>query len=184
MTATPTIKRVGELPCWTVTTTPRGRWLSDSFFDVPDEDHYAGQVTGARLARDLIRLIREARQDSERSLRLDAHLKWTVEEAAAVPLGSGRRGAAIGFLSTMHGVLLGGVLHTMSDAYADARLFEAERGRDWRAEQEKTMRAEFVHRMAVARARRRQCAALESPTQGATVSTSAGPTAIAEGEAA
>lgn len=147
------IKR-GELSCWTTRTTPRGRWLSRSYFDVPDEAYAAGYATGARLARDLIQLVRmtppERLQD----------LKWSVQatfrEAAAVPSRSGRSGASVGFLNTMAGVLLGGIMFTDADSYAEAMINDADGARAWCVEQEARNRAAFVQRMRSARAAKRQ----------------------------
>jgi hypothetical protein len=150
----------GELSCWVTRTTPRGRYLSSSMFDVPSEGAEDGYVTGARLALELVRLMRSASLDQRHAI---GYRVWeTCCEAASVPRDDGRRWAAWGLLVTMNGVLLGGILHTESEAYAAERLADAERNRAYMAARDAKARADFVQRMRSARAAKRQ----ETAAQG------------------
>lgn len=140
----------GALSCWATRTTARGRWLSCSHFDVPCEDDAEGNVTGARLALELVRLVRAAAPDDLQAIGWEV---WsTIRDAASVRRGDGRHGASVGFMWSMQCVLMGAILHGNGEDLAAARLRAAERDRDYYAKIKKEDAAEFVQRMKIARA--------------------------------
>lgn len=49
----------GPMWFWTESTTPRGRYLADNYFDVPEEDYAHGCLTGAKVARELIMFLKQ-----------------------------------------------------------------------------------------------------------------------------
>ena len=157
----------GPLSCWVTRTTPRGRWLSSSYFDVPSESYEDGYVTGARLARDLIRLIREAPAHERHQLEWAA--RNTMLDAAAVrtdTLDHGPSGAAVGFLRIMVGVMIGGILHLDSTGFADRLVSQAERERDLTREFEAKRQAERALKMKAARSIKARASAQTSEVTG------------------
>ena len=101
------------------TYTKRGKWLANNCFDVPDENHEEGKLTGYRAARELLQAMR-ADADFGGSNSFVDILK-DASAAAAVIGGhdNSRMWAARGFFEVLEGVVRGAAKHMSCENYID-----------------------------------------------------------------
>ena len=139
------------LSFWTITETPRGRWISDDAFDVPPESYGDGFRTGYAVALELTNALR--------SQALSPSAAQEVMKAAfAVPRDPqgvdtlGRRGAACAFTSVVAALLSSAVGVLDVAAYIEGRLADSERGQEALEAFAAQAKAALLERMRVARA--------------------------------
>ncbi|MEO6410241.1 MAG: hypothetical protein ABIO45_16015 [Burkholderiaceae bacterium] len=105
---------------------PRKRrdFAKDNYFAVPREDYVTGNVTGMRVAKELMAYM-------ERAQRAPAILPSIFRDVAVALAedhqdGLGRRGAAVGFISVIESMLLGAARAFDHGKYCQRRITELE----------------------------------------------------------
>jgi len=121
------VRQHAGLSFWTITETPRGRWVSSTPFDVPLESYGDGWRTGYAVALELTNALRS-------QVLSPSAVAEVIEAAFAVPRdppGSdtpSRRGAACALRSVVSTVLASAASVLMIEDYIKAQIADLERG--------------------------------------------------------
>ena len=153
--------QIGPMPFWTQRTTARGRELSTNYFDVADELYWAGQLTGAMAARELILFLRqyERARQGDQFVSLESGLSACLRSAAALANRTERRDrhvagqhhAADAFSTLVTRYFMCGAAYA-NPAYLGDQVERNKSYLDWIEKCSKESRLEFAERMRAARA--------------------------------
>ena len=152
-TAPRTVKKRGAISCVTIERTARGAYVSAEHFDVALEDYGDGNITGMRLAAEFMAAIKMRAPLDSLQVIVDACKAFDDGHPFRDP---SRRGAAVGFLRTLEGLL---VMVARAGAHEPYIAYQIERGTEWRrkeAQAKKDEKANFVRRMEIAKAAKAQ----------------------------
>lgn len=150
---TRTVKRRGAISCITFESTPRGGYVGAEHFDVPAEDYGDGNMTGMRLAAEFMDAIKMRAPLDSLQVIVDA---CKVFDEGSPFVDPSRRGAAVGFLRTLEGLL---VMVARAGVHEHYIARDIERGVEWRrkdAQARKEKRENFLRRMEIAKAAKAQ----------------------------
>jgi hypothetical protein len=152
--------QLGPMWFWTDRTTPRGRFLSSNYFDVPQEDYAHGCLTGARAARDLILFLRQYERARE-ARPIIGGLEMTVQRCLeeAFTLASARRSgdapstgpAAHVFSQTVMRFFVAGTGNA-NPAYLEGEVERAQATVAWSEDYDERQREQVADRMRAVRA--------------------------------
>lgn len=154
------LEQIGPMPFWTRLRTARGREFVTNYFDVPDEKSWAGQLTGAKAARELILFLKQYERAREVRLfgGLESEISACLRRASTLASRgadahkeAGPHHAAKEFCTLVTRYFMTGAGNA-NPAYLDDQVTRAEGYLAWTDKRDEERRLEFAERMRTVRA--------------------------------